>query len=80
MARDGKVHATMFIVEFQKISNGKYFGRSNHPDRPAAERHAVTELMRLGETEENARAAAAVADWGCADASAHGYGVRIFEE
>lgn len=70
----------MFIVEFQKISNAKFFGRSSHPDRAAAERHAVAELVRLGETEENARAAAAAADWGCADASAHGYGVRIFVE
>ena len=27
----------MYVCEFQKISNGTYFGRTTHPDRPRAE-------------------------------------------
>jgi hypothetical protein len=70
----------MFVCEFQKISNGEYFGRSEHASRQDAERHATTELIRLGEAAEEVRSAVSVAGWGCADVSADGYGVRIFQE
>ena len=70
----------MFCIEFQEISSGRYFGLTEKPSRDDAERYAVAELMALGESESNARAAAAAAGWTCADASAHGYGVRIFEK
>lgn len=69
----------MFLVEFQDISSGRYFGLAEHPSRESAERSAVAELIRLGESESDARAAASIANWTCADASAHGYAVRIFE-
>lgn len=69
----------MFVCEFQSISSGEYFGRSEHPTRIAAEEHAVKALIALGESEEDARSAASVANYGCADASVHGYGVRIFD-
>lgn len=68
----------MVVVEFCKISNGKYFGYSEHPDRRAAEQHATRELLRLGEDANDVAAAVAAAGYGSADASAHGYGVRIF--
>ncbi|MUL61232.1 hypothetical protein B5P44_01365 [Mycobacterium sp. CBMA 213] len=69
----------MFVCEFQKISNGRYFGRSEHPDRTAAEKHATTELIGFGEDPVDVRNAVAVASVACADTSADGYGVRIFE-
>lgn len=69
----------MIVCEFQSISSGRYFGRTEHPSREAAEDHAVKALIALGESEYDARAAASMAGYGCADASAHGYGVRIFD-
>ena len=69
----------MFICEFQRISNREHFGKAEFPDRPAAEKYAIAELTKLGEDPENIRAAVAVAGYGCADTSAFGYGVRIFE-
>lgn len=70
----------MVVVEFCKVSNGKYFGYSEHADRPAAERHATQELLRLGENAKNVAAAVAAAGYGCADSSANGYGVRIYDK
>ncbi len=70
----------MFICEFQKISNGEYFGRSAHPSRQAAEQHAITELRKLGEEEQDILSAVAAAGYGCADTSHTGYGVRILED
>lgn len=70
----------MFVCEFQNISSGEYFGLTTHPTRQAAEEHAVKALVALGETEADARSAAGMASWGCADTSAFGYGVRIFEQ
>ena len=70
----------MFVSEFQSIRSGEYFGRAEHPSRQAAEEYAVKAMIRLGEAESDARSAAAMAGWGCADASWDGYGVRIFEE
>jgi hypothetical protein len=70
----------MFWSEFYSISSGKYFGLVEHPSREAAEKYATTELIGFGESELDARAAAAMANFSCADASAHGYGVRIFEK
>ena len=69
-----------FWSEFYSISSGKYFGLVEHLDRAAAEKYAVAELIGFGEAESDARAAAAAANWSCADASAHGYAVRIFEK
>jgi len=70
----------MFVSEFQSIRSGEYFGRAEHPSRQAAEAYAVKALIALGEAESDAHSAASMAGWGCADASAHGYGARIFEE
>ena len=70
----------MFVCEFQKLSDESPFGLSTYPSREAAEEHAVAELIHLGEANPDARSAAAMAGWGCADASWDGYGVRIFEE
>lgn len=70
----------MHVCELQSISSERYFGRTEHPTRQAAENYAVKALLALGESEEDARSAASMAGYGCADASAHGYGVRIFEE
>ncbi len=70
----------MFVCEFQSINSGRYFGRSEHPSRQAAEEYAFKALIALGEKESDARSAASMAGYGCADASAFGYGVRIFEE
>ena len=70
----------MFVSEFQSIRSGEFFGRAEHPSRQVAEENAVKALIALGESESDAQAAASMASWGCADASAHGYGVRIFEE
>lgn len=70
----------MFVSEFQSIRSGEYFGRAEHPSRAVAEENAVKALIALGELESDARSAASMAGWTCADASAHGYGVRIFEE
>ena len=70
----------MFVCEFQSISSGKYFGRTEHPSREAAEEYAFKALIALGEAESDARSAASMAGYGCADASAHGYGVRIFDD
>lgn len=70
----------MFVCEFQNIRNSQYFGLQRFPDRAAAEAYATTELLRLGEHPDNVASAVAVAGWGCADTSADGYGVRIFDE
>ena len=70
----------MFVSEFQSIRSGESFGRAEHPSRQAAEAYAVKAMIHLGESESDARSAAAMAGWGCADASWDGYGVRIFEE
>lgn len=70
----------MFYTEFQRIRDGIYFGLKRHPSRESAEAFAVEELVRLGEARSDAVEAASMAGWSCADASAHGYGVRIFEE
>ena len=70
----------MFVSEFQSIRSGQYFGRVEHPSRQVAEQYAVKALIALGEAESDALSAASMASRGCADASAHGYGVRIFEE
>lgn len=70
----------MYICEFQSIRSGEYFGRTEHPSREAAEEHAVKTLTALGESESNARSAASAAGWTCADTSANGYGIRIFDE
>lgn len=70
----------MFICEFQRISDGTYFGRSQHASRQAAEQHAIAELTRLGEDRQDILDAVALAGVSCADTSANGYGVRIFEE
>jgi len=72
--------SAVFCSEFYSISSGKYFGLVEHPNRAAAETYATAELIGFGEAESDARAAAAAANWSCADASAHGYGVRIFEK
>jgi DNA-binding transcriptional MocR family regulator len=77
-AMDALVASTLYVVEFQKISNGHFFGACLQPSRGAAERFAVQILTELGEDEVNARSAAEVASWGCADTSADGYGVRIY--
>ena len=69
----------MFVSEFQSIRSGEYFGRAEHPSRQVAEQYAVKALIALGESESDALSAA-MAGWGCADASWDGYGVRIFEE
>lgn len=71
--------AEVFICEFQKISNGEYFGRTEQPSRHAAEQHALSVLTGLGEDREDVLAAVAAAGYGCADTSSDGYGVRIFE-
>lgn len=68
-----------FVSEFQNISNGEYFGRVEHVSREAAEAYAVAKLVGFGEAESDARSAASMANWTCADASAHGFAVRIFE-
>ena len=70
----------MFCSEFYAIPAGQYFGLSEHPTRDAAERYAVAALVELGETELDARLAVSAAGWVCADTSADGYGVRIFEK
>jgi hypothetical protein len=70
----------MFICEFHKISNGHYFGRTEHPRRTEAEQHALAELTKLGESEEDIRSAITIAGYGCADTRYDGYGVRIFEK
>lgn len=70
----------MFISEFYSISSETYFGLTEHPDRASAEKYAVAKLIGLGESESDARSAAALANNYCADASAHGYAVRIFEK
>lgn len=70
----------MFVCEFQKISSGAYFGRTEHPDRASAERHATAELIRLGEDAASVRTAVSFAGYTCADTSSDGYGVRIFEK
>lgn len=68
----------MFICEFQEVKSGHYFGRTIHPDRPTAERHAKAELLKLGEPLDCVHAAVEAAGYGCADTQASGYGVRIF--
>lgn len=70
----------MFVCEFQKITSGEFFGRTIHPSREDAENHAITVLIGFGESREDVLAAVPLADWTCADTSAFGYGVRIFEE
>ena len=68
-----------FVSEFQNIRNGEYFGRAEHVSREAAEAYAVANLMSFGEAESDARSAASIANETLADASAHGFAVRIFE-
>jgi len=68
------------ICELEYILTGQRFGRSTHPNRAAAEQHAITELLRLGENEMDARLAASDARRTCADTRADGYGVSIYEE
>lgn len=75
-----KVLVKLFMCEFQKISNGQYFGHSVHTTREAAEEHALNELLRLGVEESLARATVEAAGYGCADTGYNGYGVRIFEQ
>ncbi|MFA5711642.1 hypothetical protein [Mycolicibacterium sp.] len=70
----------MFVCEFQKVSSGEFFGRSQHPSRHAAEQHAIAELRKLGEAEQDILSAVAAAGYGCADTSHTGYGVRIFAD
>lgn len=70
----------MHICEFENAVTGHRFGRSTHPSRASAEQHAITELLRLGENEKDARLAASDAGRGCADTRAGGYGVSIYEE
>ena len=70
----------MFICEFQRIVDGVYFGRTQHPSREAAEAHAAAELLRFGESRQDVEQTVPLASWTCADTSARGYGVRIFEE
>lgn len=69
-----------FCSEFYSISSETYFGLTDHPDRPTAEKYVVAELIGFGESELDARNAAATASRHCVDASAHGYAVRIFEK
>lgn len=71
---------SMYVCEFQRVSDCTYFGRSTHPDRDAAETHAVTELTRLGVEPQDALETAAAAGYVCTDARSGGYGVRIFED
>lgn len=68
----------MYVVEFQNIPSGDFFGESMHPTRVAAEKFAVDMLVRLGESTESAAAAAQVAGWTCANTRGGGYGVRIY--
>lgn len=70
----------MFICEFQRLRDGQFFGRSTHPSREAAEAYATSELVRLGESPEDVALTVPLASWTCADTSAFGYGVRIFDE
>ncbi|GAA1095741.1 hypothetical protein [Tsukamurella spumae] len=75
----------LYVVELQDLrtpaANGKggpaTFGQSLHLSRLAAESFAVDYLTRLGEDEERARAAAALAGFAAADSSAD-WGIRIF--
>ncbi len=66
--------------EFYSISSETYFGLTEHPDRPTTEEYVVAELIGFGESESDARTAAAAASRHCVDVSAHGYAVRIFEK
>lgn len=77
-AVDALVNSTLHVVEFQHVPSERYFGACLQPSRGAAERYAVEILTELGEDDANARGVAAVASWGWARSSAHGYGVRIY--
>lgn len=70
----------MVVVEFCKVSDAKSFGYSEHADRPAAERHATQELLRLGENASDVAAAVSAAGFSFADTRSNGYGVRIFDK
>nr|WP_296774831.1 hypothetical protein [Rhodococcus sp. (in: high G+C Gram-positive bacteria)] len=65
------------VVELQHIGTAGFFGHAEFDDRAAAEDYATAELVRLGETPGDARAAAKLATNTPADASARGYAVRI---
>ncbi len=68
---------TLYVVEFQKVSSGSYFGASLQPSRGAAEQFAIEILTALGESPDDAAGAASAAGWGAADSSTE-YAVRIF--
>ncbi|MFT7021368.1 MAG: hypothetical protein ACJA07_000445 [Rhodococcus sp. (in: high G+C Gram-positive bacteria)] len=65
------------VVELQHIGTAGFFGYAEFDDRVAAEDYATAELMRLGESAADARAAAKLATNTPADASGRGYAVRI---
>lgn len=67
----------LYLVEFQHVRTGQYFGQSLHASRLAAEQSAIGILVRLGESVEDATRAAAMAGATIRDVRSDGYGVRI---
>lgn len=66
----------MYVVEFEEIAAGVYFGECLHPSRMAAESFAVEMLVRFGEDKSDAEKAVGCAGFTAADASK--YAVRIY--
>lgn len=67
----------LYLVEFQHVRSGQYFGQALHASRLAAEESAIGILVRLGESVDDATRTAAIAGATITDVRADGYGVRI---
>jgi hypothetical protein len=68
----------LYVVEFQHIPTGTYFGECLHPSRLAAEEYAIDMLVRLGEERGEATKTVPMAGYTAADVSGQGHGVRIY--